>query len=52
LRETAYALACDVAAADGRVSQEEMRLLTLIRHGLPVGRLPTAAIQRGARARL
>ena len=51
LRETAYALACDVVAADGRVSQEEMRLLALIRHGLPVGRLPTAAIERGARAR-
>ena len=51
LRETAYALACDVAAADGRVSQEEMRLLELIRHGLPVGRLPAAAIERGARVR-
>ena len=51
LRETAYALACDVAAADGRVSQEELRLLELIRHGLPVGRLPAAAIERGARSR-
>ncbi|MBF0373876.1 MAG: tellurite resistance TerB family protein, partial [Alphaproteobacteria bacterium] len=27
LRETAYALACDVAAADGKVTQEESRLL-------------------------
>ena len=51
LRETAYALACDIAAADGRVSQEEMRLLEMIRHGLPVGRLPAAAIERAARAR-
>src|ERR1700751_2292051 len=26
LRETAYALACDVAAADGEASQEELRV--------------------------
>lgn len=51
LRETAYALACDVAASDGEVSQEELRLLELLRHRLPVGRLPAAAIERGARAR-
>ena len=51
LRETAYALACDVAASDGRVSQEEIRLLELLRHGLSVGRLPAAAIERAARAR-
>ena len=51
LRETAYALACDVAAADGRVSQEEIRLLEILRHGLSVGRLPAAAIERAARAR-
>ena len=51
LRETAYALACDVAAADGAVSQEESRLLELMRHRLSVGRLPAAAIERGARAR-
>mgnify|MGYP001261622015 CR=1 FL=1 len=51
LRETAYVLACDVAAADGRVSQEEIRLLEILRHGLSVGRLPTAAIERAARAR-
>ncbi len=51
LRETAYVLACDVAAADGRVSQEEIRLLELLRHGLSVGRLPAAAIERAARAR-
>lgn len=51
LRETAYALACDVAASDGEVSQEELRLLELLRHQLPVGRLPAAAIERGARAR-
>jgi len=51
LNETAYALACDVAAADGSVGQEESRLLEMIRHKLAVGRLPAAAIERGARAR-
>ncbi len=51
LRETAYVLACDVAAADGKVSQEEIRLLEILRHGLSVGRLPAAAIERAARAR-
>jgi len=51
LRETAYALACDVVAADGRATQEELRLLELLRHKLEVGRLPAAAIERGARAR-
>ena len=51
LRETAYAIACDVAAADGQIQQEELRLLEIIRHELRVGRLPAAAIERGARAR-
>ena len=51
LRETAYALACDVAAADGSASQEELRLLELIRHRLDIDRLAAAAIERGARAR-
>ena len=51
LAETAYALACDVAAADGRVSHEEIELLAVIRQSLGVGRLPAAAIERGARAR-
>ena len=51
LRETAYALACDVAAADSKVSQEEARLLDLIRYSLQIGKLPAAAIERGARAR-
>ena len=51
LRETAYALACDVAAADGKVSQEEADMLQLIRDQLEIGRLPAAAIERGARAR-
>ncbi len=51
LRETAYALGCDVAAADGMVSPEEMRLLELLRHELDIDRLHAAAIERGARAR-
>ncbi|MEE8393648.1 MAG: tellurite resistance TerB family protein, partial [Rhodospirillales bacterium] len=32
LRETAYALACDIAAADGEVHQEELRMLEMMRH--------------------
>jgi len=51
LAETAYALACDVAAADGVVTEEEARVLQLIRQHLNVGRLPAAAIERGSRAR-
>jgi tellurite resistance protein len=51
LCETAYALACDVVAADGEAHQEELRLLELIRHHLGVDRLTAAAIERGARAR-
>ncbi len=51
LRETAYALACDVAAADGEPHPEVMRLLEIIRHRLDIDRLVGAAIERGARAR-
>jgi tellurite resistance protein len=51
LRETAYALACDVAAADERVAAEESRMLELIRDQLDIERLVAAAIERGARAR-
>ena len=51
LSETAYALACDVAAADGSVQQEELRLLEMIRHRLNVDRLHAAAIETGAAAR-
>ncbi len=51
LRETAYALACDVAAADKRVNMSELRFLEMLRHDLRVGRLAAAAIERGARAR-
>ncbi len=51
LYETAYALACDVAAADGKLLEEELRLLEEIRYELSIDRLHAAAIERGARAR-
>lgn len=51
LAETAYALACDVAASDGALTQSELRLLEEIRHELNIDRLHAAAIERGARAR-
>ncbi len=51
LHETAYTLACDVAAADGKLMQAELRLLEDIRHELELDRLHAAAIERAARAR-
>jgi len=51
LRETAYALACDVAAADGTLRETELRILEEIRYELDIERLHAAAIERGARAR-
>lgn len=51
LRETAYTLACDVAAADGKAVQDELRLLEMIRHKLHIERLVAAAIERAAQAR-
>lgn len=49
--ETAYALACDVAAADGNLMQSELELLREIRYELDIDPLHAAAIERGARAR-
>lgn len=51
LFETAYALACDVAAADGRLMQSELLLLETIRHEFDIPRLHGAAIELGAKAR-
>jgi hypothetical protein len=51
LRETAYALACDVAAADGKPGETELQMLELIRHRLHIDRLVAAAIERAAQAR-
>ena len=49
--DTAYALACDVAVSDGQLSQEELRMLEMLRHGLDVDRLTAAAIERGSAVR-
>lgn len=51
LRETAYLLACEVAAADGEAEQEELRMLQSLRIGLELDRLVAGAIERAARAR-
>ncbi|TKW67009.1 MAG: 2-dehydro-3-deoxyphosphooctonate aldolase [Paracoccus denitrificans] len=51
LFETAYALACDVAAADGRLSDDEAELLREIRYELNVSRLHAAAIELSAQLR-
>ncbi len=51
LNETGYALACDVAAADGTLREPELRLLEEMRYELNIDRLHAAAIERGARAR-
>jgi tellurite resistance protein len=51
LWETAYALACDVAAADGTIRETELRLLEEMRYELNVDRLHAAAIERAARVR-
>lgn len=51
LHDTAYALACDIAVCDGQLSQEELRLLEILRHGLDVDRLTAAAIERSSAVR-
>ena len=51
LNETAYALACDVAAADGSLDERELRMLEEMRYELEIDRLHAAAIERGSRAR-
>ena len=51
LRETAYALACEVAAADGALTTAELEVLELLRRALKVDRLVAAAIERAAYAR-
>ena len=52
LRDTAYALAVEVAAVDLRLEQEELRLLEMIRDGLQPDGLIASAIEASARARL
>lgn len=51
LRDTAYAMAVEVAAADLHVEQEELRFLQMLRDRLALDKLTVAAIERGAQAR-
>jgi hypothetical protein len=51
LRETAYALAVEVAASDLAVGREELRFLAMLRDSLGLDKLVTAAIERSAIAR-
>lgn len=51
LGETAYFIACDVAASKSKLSQSTLQVLEILRNRLGVGRLPAAAIERGVRAR-
>ena len=51
LRETAYALACDIVAADKGANQPVLRMLELVNSELRLDPLVSAAIERAARAR-
>lgn len=51
LFDTAYALACDVAAADGRLREAEAAFLAEFRIAMEIDRLHAAAIELSARVR-
>src|SRR5438309_1166562 len=51
LRETAYALACEVVAADKSTGQPVLRMLELVMSELRLDPLVAAAIERATRAR-
>lgn len=51
LRETAYALACEVVAADIVARQGELQMLEFVRDELHLDPLVAAAIERGVKAR-
>ncbi|MEF3048399.1 tellurite resistance TerB family protein [Pseudotabrizicola sp. L79] len=51
LHETAYALACDIVSADGKLRDMELRMLEEVREELAIDRLHAAAIEWGARVR-
>ena len=51
LRDTAYALACDVIAVDSRLNRAEMRVLEEIRGRLEVDRAMARAIEQAAEVR-
>ncbi len=48
---TAYAFACEVAAAEGRLGEDELIFPRDIRFAISVDRLATAAIECGVRVR-
>ncbi len=51
LRETAYALACEVVAASSEHGQSLLQMLEFVMAELAIDPLVAAAIERGARAR-
>jgi tellurite resistance protein len=51
LRETAYALACEVVAADGRAGAQTIEMLNFVQGELRLDALIAAALGRGVRAR-
>jgi tellurite resistance protein len=51
LRETAYALACEVVAGDGFASQSTLQMLEFVLSELHLDPLVASAIERAARAR-
>jgi tellurite resistance protein len=51
LRETAYALACEVVAADQVCGQQSLEMLEFVQNELLLDPLVAAAIERGVRAR-
>lgn len=51
LYETAYVLALDILVADGEESEEELRLIDLLRESFDLDELVSSALERGLRAR-
>jgi uncharacterized membrane protein YebE (DUF533 family) len=51
LRETAYALACEVVAGDQGSKRQSLDMLDFVRDALHLDSLIAAAIERGVRAR-
>jgi tellurite resistance protein len=51
LRETAYALAVEIAAADAVANLEELRLLEMLAERLDIDELTVAAVKRSAQLR-
>jgi hypothetical protein len=51
LRETAYALACEVVAGDQALKRQSLDMLDFVRTELGLDPLTSVAIERGVRAR-